>query len=452
MIGRSGVLLRRVVQVRDEEVAVLLWSCACSFLLLAGWYVLRPLREEMGIAGGVKNLPWMFTGTLLATFAASPLFSLLVTRYSRRRFIPFAYHFFAANLVLYFILFRWLEGEGRVGVARVFYVWTSVFNLFVVSVLWGYMADVFVSEQAKRLFGFIGAGGTVGAIAGASLTTVAVKSVGTEGMLLAAALLVELCVLVFMRLERLAPALPRSVASRPPMPGPPALERAAAGAADPPPVTQADRTGVWGGLTLVARSPYLLAIAFSMILFTISSTFAYLEQARIVQASSVSAEARTAIFARIDLMVNVLTLLMQALLTGRIIGAIGLGPTQSILPGISITGFAALAASPVLGVLMAFQVLRRAGDYAAAKPAREVLYTVVRREEKYKAKSFIDTFVYRSGDAIGAWGYKVITASGDPGRRVLFASVPLTALWIALCLLLGRQQKRMAGEGLPPRS
>ena len=419
MTRRLPALLGRLVSVRDDEAKALLWSSAFCFLVFAGWYILRPLREEMGIAGGVRNLPWLFTGTLLATLAASPLFSALVSRCSRRRFIPAAYHFFTVNLLLFFLLFRFLPEAGRAGAARAFYIWTSVFNLFVVSVFWGYMADVFRSEQGKRLFGFISAGGTLGGIAGSLLTASTVKVVGSAALLLGAATLVELSLLAFRRLEVLVTD-----------------QRAGASGG------RLDSTGIWGGLTLVLRSRYLLAICLYMLLFTTTATFAYLEQARIIQAASTSPEARTAIFARIDLLVNVLALLVQAFLTGRIISAIGLGPTQSILPVISLSGFAALLASPTLGVLAAFQVVRRASDYAAAKPAREVLYTVVPREEKYKAKSFIDTFVYRGGDAVGAWFYSVLTASGDPARRVLLASLPIATIWIALCLMLGRWQRR----------
>ena len=194
MNGRALSTLRRLVDVREGELAALAWSSGCGGLMLAAYYVLRPLREEMGVAGGVKNLPWMFTGTLLATLAASPLFSLLVSRTSRRRFIPIAYHFFALNLLLFFLLFHGLGPERRAFVARGFYIWTSVFNLFVVSIFWGYMADLFRSEQGKRLFGFISAGGTLGAVAGSLLTASTVHAVGAVQLLLVAAMVLEISV------------------------------------------------------------------------------------------------------------------------------------------------------------------------------------------------------------------------------------------------------------------
>lgn len=439
--------LRRLAFAREDETEALAWSSLLCFLVFAGWYVLRPLREEMGIAGGVRNLPWLFTGTLLATLAASPLFSAAVSRWSRRRFIPAAYHFFTLNLFLFFLLFRFLPEAGRPGAARAFYVWTSVFNLFVVSIFWGYMADSYRSEQGKRLFGFISAGGTLGGIAGSLLTTLAVHRVGTAALLLVAAALLQAGLLVFRRLDATVARLSASMRTAPPAPAEAAEAAAIAKTGDRGPRggEALDSAGIWGGLTLVLRSRYLLLISLYMLLFTTTSTFAYLEQARIIQAASPSPEVRTAIFARIDFLVNVVALLVQTFLTGRLIAAIGLGPTQSILPVVSLSGFAALLAFPTAGVLSAFQVARRSSDYAAAKPAREVLYTVVPPEEKYKAKTFIDTFVYRGGDAVGAWVYRVVTAAGDPGWRVLMASLPITALWIAVCLVLGRWQRRRAG-------
>jgi len=451
--GRIAAVLRRVVAVGDDEAAALLGSCAYSFCLLAGFYVLRPLREEMGVAGGVRNLPWMFTGTLLATLLLSPPFAALVSRFSRRRFIPYAYRFFTLNLLIFFVLFEALEGGARVGVARAFYIWTSVFNLFVVSVFWGYMADVFTSEQGKRLFGFIAAGGTLGAVAGSGLTASAVQAVGTVPLLLVAAALVEASVLAFSAVDRLpvaggaAGACPASADSPGRVAGP-------APAGDPARTDRdtggLNRTGIWGGLTLVLRSRYLLGIVLYMLLFTTTSTFAYFEQARLVAAHSTSPEARTAIFARIDLLVNVVALAVQAFLTGRLIRRLGVGATQTILPLVSLAGFVALAFQPVLGVLMAFQVVRRSADYAAAKPAREVLYTVLDREEKYKAKSFIDTFVYRGGDALAGWFHSLVTAGGDPATRVVLAALPLTALWVVVCLRLGRRQQEMAADRVTP--
>ncbi|HEV8120490.1 MAG TPA: MFS transporter [Candidatus Polarisedimenticolia bacterium] len=436
MIAR---LLRRVVDVEDGEVGPVLWACVYCFFVLASFYVMRPLREEMGIAGGIKNLPKLYLGTLAATILTVPLFSALVSRLSRRRFIPIAYRFFALNLVGFFLLFRWLPEDSRVIAARVFYVWLSVFNLFVVSVFWGYMADIFTSGQGKRLFGLVAAGGTLGGIAGATFTAMVVERVGLQGMFLIAALVVEAAVQSFQRLDRM-PLSPGSITS-------PSLDGVAANpaAAVAKQEERLDRTGWLGGFTAVVRSPYLLLYCLFMLLFTNTSTFAYLEQARFVKAASTSPEARTVIFAQIDEWVNILALLVQLFLTGRLVKWLGLGAALCILPLVSLGGFGALLLWPTLTTLMVFQVLRRGGDYAVSKPAREVLFTVIPREQKYKAKSFIDTFVYRGGDALNANVYDALTAGGgDPASRVALFSIPVTALWIAVSLGLSRRQQRLA--------
>ena len=431
-------LLRRAVDIEDGEVRPMLWACLYCFFVLASFYVLRPLREEMGIAGGIKNLPRMYLGTLAATIITVPLFSALVGRFSRRRFIPIAYRFFALNLVGFFLLFQWLPEDSRVWAARVFYVWLSVFNLFVVSVFWGYMADIFTSGQGKRLFGLVAAGGTLGGIAGAGFTSLVVQRVGTHAMFLIAALVVEAAVQAFGMLDRLPVLL--GEARNLSLDG--FVEKVAAVAAKKE--ERLDRTGWLGGFTLVARSPYLLFYCLFMLLFTNSSTFAYFEQARFVKAASADPASRTAIFANIDLYVNMLALAVQMFLTGRVVRWLGLGGALCILPFLSLGGFWALLAWPTLTTLIAFQVLRRGSDYAVSKPTREVLFTVLPREEKYKAKSFIDTFVYRGGDAVNANLYDVLTAAGDPARRVAWFSVPVTALWIGVSLLLSRRQQRLA--------
>jgi AAA family ATP:ADP antiporter len=432
-------LLRRVVDVKDGEVRPVIWACVYGFFVLACNYVLRPLREEMGVAGGVRNIPNLYWGTLAITIVLVPLFSALVSRFTRRRFIPIAYRFFALNLIGFFALFEWLPEDSRVWTARVFFVWVSAFNLFVVSVFWGYMADIFTSGQGKRLFGLIAAGGTLGGIAGAGFTSLVVQWVGTHAMFLITALVVEGAVQAFRMLDR----LPVSLGEAANLSLDAFAEKVAAVEASKK-EERLDRTGWLGGFTLVARSPYLLLYCLFMLLFTNTSTFAYQEQARFVKAASEDPAARTAIFANIDLYVNMLALFVQMFLTGRIVRWVGLFGALCLLPILSLGGFWALLAWPTLGTLMAFQVLRRGSDYAVSKPTREVLFTVLPREEKYKAKSFIDTFVYRGGDALNGQVYLLVTASGDAATRVAWFMVPVTTLWMAVSLVLSRRQQRLA--------
>ena len=425
--GHSAIgLLQRVVDVREGEVRALFLSCAYFFCVLSSYYIIRPLREEMGVAGGVRNIPWLFTGTMIAMFAAHPPFAALVARFPRRRFVAYANRFFIANLLVFFVLFRALRPEHYVWAGRVFFIWTAVFNLFVVSVFWSSMTDVFSSPQGKRLFGFIGCGGTLGGIVGSLLTASFAERVGPINLLLVSAVLLELSTQAVVRLGRLMGA---------------AADR-----------RSGDHDAVIGGSILAGMrnaigSPYLLGICVYMILFTIGSTTLYLQQAEIAGRSFTDSGARTAFFARIDLAVNVLTLATQIFLTGRIVRLLGVAVTLTLLPALSVIGFASLGVAPTILVFVVFQVLRRAGEFAVARPTREVLYTVIPREDKYKAKNFIDTFVYRLGDQIGAWSTAGLTALGVTAAGEALIAVPLSAIWLGVGLWLGRQQEaRARGE------
>ncbi|HEX2569555.1 MAG TPA: MFS transporter [Polyangia bacterium] len=421
--------LRSFIRVKDEEYAALLWGGAYYFCLLASYYVLRPLRETVGVAGGVKNLPYLFLGTLAGTLALNPLLSWLVSRFPRRRFVPWVYHFFAAHILIFYALMRGFELGKDPFLARVFFVWTSVFNLFVVSVFWGFMADLFRQEQGKRLFGFIGLGGTLGAMAGAAATE-HLSRLGPVHLLLLSAALLEVAVVCISRLVRLFRV--DAVA-----PGTPATKGAQGGTGK----------NVLDGVTRVLGSPYLLGICLFMLLYTLTSTFLYFEQARLV-ASLKGDAARTGMFARIDFYVNVVTMLCQVLITGRLLERLGVGPTLVALPVITLLGFVGLAVVPGLGLLLAFQVLRRGMDYGVTRPAREVLFTVLAREDKYQAKSFIDTFVYRGGDALAAAVYNLLAAGGM--SVLTLVTLPLCILWAVVSLLLGRRQAQLATHAAPP--
>jgi len=392
--------------IADERRAVA-WAAAYHFLLYAAYYTIKPLRDAMGLRGNVKTLPWLFAGTLAATALVTPLFAALVERLPRRRFVPLVYHFFAANLIAFYFV---LGGEASTTAARVFFVWTSVFNLFAVSVFWAFMADRFDAAGAARRFGQIAFGGTLGAMAGAALTAAVVERVGAANLMLVAALLLEAAVLCFYRVARGHIPAVRDVPHRP----------------------------AWTFAAALVRSPYLLAIAGYMLLYTVTSTFAYLEQARLAQAAVHGDAARTALFARMELYVNVASLVLQVTATALLLRRTGVTVTLAILPVVTLIGFAALAVHPSLGLIIAFQVARRTSDYFAARPARELCYVVVGREEKYAAKSFIDTFVYRGGDALGAGAFGLV------GAVAPVAALPLCAAWIGVALYLGRRQRAIA--------
>ncbi len=419
-----------MIDVRLEEVRALAWSWLYIFSVLSSYYIIRPIRDEMGVAGGVENLPWLFTGTLVGMVAANPPFAALVKKLPRERFISIAYRFFIANLLVFVLLLKVSTAAQSIWVGRLFFIWTSIFNLFVVSVFWALMVDVFNSEQGKRLFGFIAAGATLGGIVGSSLTATLASHVELTYLLLASAALLEVAVFSVRRLSRLSEALRVRPTAR--------AEEAPIGGT------------VFSGLTHAFKSPYLLNISFYILLFAITSTFVYFLQAAIVDHSFADRRARTAFFAQVDLTVNVLTLGTQLFLTGRLLRLLGVALTLIILPGLSVLGFITLAQVPTIAIIVMFQVLRRAGNFAVARPTREVLFTVIPREDKYKAKSFIDTVVYRAGDQIGAWSYGLLSFLGLDMTGIAIAAIPISVAWVLNSLWLGRKQEAMATAQVSP--
>ena len=406
------------MDVRPEEVRALLWSFAYFFCLLAAYYILRPLRDEMGVAGGVRNLQWLFTATFLTMLAAVPIYGALVARLPRRRFIPLVYHFFVANLAIFWLLL--VLDVDRQTVARVFFVWVSVFVLFAVSVFWSFMADLYRSDQAKRLYGFIAAGGSAGALAGPAITIGLVQAIGVVNLLVVAALLLELAVLCATRLE------PKEdkVEEKPAIGG-----------------------GALDGLLMVLRSPYIAGILLWVGLLSIAATFLYFEQAAIVARASDDPAVRTRLFASVDLAVGLATLVVQLFATGKLIQRFGVGPALALVPFVFVAGFAVLAAAPILAVVIAFQALQRTANFAISNPAREALFTVLARDEKYKAKNVIDIVAVRGADAVGGWLFTGLRALGTEARAVALGAIALAAAAIAISIALGRAQARRAIVG-----
>ena len=436
-MARLRALLARAVDLREGEGPALGWASAYFFLLLASYYVIRPLRDEFGVRGSESALSWLFVGTLLGTAALNPLFSELVTRLTRKVFVPVVYRVLLGTLVLFWALLSFAPEGWRLPVAQAFFIWASVFNLFAVSVFWGFLADLFGPEQGKRLFGFIAVGGTLGAVAGAALTASLAGPLGPTNLILLAAVLLEGAVFCVRGLVRHFHVDDST--------------RAVAPGAEPEGVPPG--SGALSGLATVSRSTYLLAISLFLLFFTVSSTFLYFEQARIVKATFTDSAARTAWFARIDLWVNLLSAFTQLFLAGRVVRLLGVGGTLVALPVLTLAGFAALAVSPTAGILALVMVTRRAGNFALFRPAREVLFTVLPREEKYAAKSFVDTFVYRFGDVVGAFADKGLRALGAVGATLAGLFLPVAILWALLSAWLGRRQGKLAaareGGGTP---
>jgi AAA family ATP:ADP antiporter len=405
----AALALGRLLGVEPDEGARVAWSCALFFFVFAGWYALRPVRDAMGIAGSAKDLPRLFLVTLGVTLAVSPALSALLSRIPRRRAPHVVYRFLTATLIAFFFALRGAGGSPSPLGARAFFVWASVLNLVEITLAWALMADVFSRAQGVRLFALIGAGGTLGAMFGSLATSIVVARFEAASALLLAAALLECAV-------RAADGV---VAS---------LREEDSGAKVAP-----ARGDALGWLRRALASPFFLAICAYLALFTLTSTVLYLEQGRIVKASLLDTAHRAELFAQMDLAVNTIAFVLQVFVVGRALRVLGVGPALAVLPLATFAFFAAIRAAPTLAVLVGCQVARRALDYALAKPAREVLFTIVKPEDKYKAKSFIDTFVYRSGDALGALGFE-----GVGGAAIVAGMAGVCLLWAAIGLALGR--------------
>lgn len=416
-------MLKRFVDVRDEEVAAVLWSFVYFFTLMCGYAILRPIRNEMGTAGSVKGLDWLFTATFLVMLAAVPAYSALVSRWPRRVVIPRIYRFFLVNLVGFFVLLK--LGVAKETVARVFYVWLSVYNLFVVSIFWSFMADVFASSQSKRLFGFIAAGGTVGMLVGPFLVGRLAEPLGPVNLILFSVVLLEVSAQCVRQLSRWAHDVQHQ---------PPAAEGPVGG-------------GMLAGLRLLVTSPFLMGLGLSVLLYAATSTFLYYQEVQLVGQLGKDAASRTAIFGDIDFYAQLATLGLQALVTGRVMSRLGLGAALAVAPVVTGLGFLGLAAVPLLGVLILFKAARGASHHALERPSREVLFTTVDREARYKSKSFIDTVVYRGSDTVSAWFQSGLTKLGLGATGLSLVAVPLAGLWLAVSLYLARHQRRMARDG-----
>lgn len=410
---------------REGEGGALALSALWGFLALGSWFVVRPARDVMGTVVGEDAVRWLYIGTLAGMAVVNPLFSWLVSRTRRVSFTLVVYGFFALNLLGFRAALAAGGVEGSAALAGAFFVWSSVFNLFIVSVFWGFMADTWRSEQAKRLYGVIGLGATLGAIAGSAGAAMFARWLGVENLLLAGA-----CGLA---LAGGCAAWLGSVVSRRAAPA----EREAA--------RRKIGGSAWDGLRSALGKPYFLGISAYILLLTVTQTFVYFQELRIVGgAFAGDPEGKARAFATIELCTQTLTALTQAFLTARLLRWLGVGGSLALAPMVTLVGMAALAAAPSVFVLAAFQALRKTSERAVARPAREALYTVVERSEKYKAKSFIDTFVYRGGDVVGAGADGLVKAVGGGAGALVALTAPIAGVWIALSLWLGRRHAARA--------
>ena len=405
----------RVTKQRSSEIAVAVWGAVTFGALLASYSVFRPVRDALVLDGDPDKIPWLFTATFLAMLIVSPLWSAAIARFGRRRLVPFAFHAFALCALGFGALVA-IDVE-PVWVGRVFYVWSSVFNMFVVSVFWSLLADLIGPEAARRVFGPIAAGGTIGAIAGPALTRALVEVIQVEGVLVISAGLLELAVVGVYQVRRAGEAIEREA-----VPGD--QPDAAAGG------------GAFDGLAQLVKSPYLAAIAGYVLCTAVAATFVYFEQVQLGRSELPDREARTAFFAGIDLWTNVVALVLQTLLAAQLLKRLGPGLVLVLLPLAQAAGITMLVLAPSLSVLVFVQVSSRALTHGLTRPSRELLFTVVDRDEKYRAKNVIDTIIYRFGDVASSWLYTGLLALGGTVSLV-FATVPIVGIWVALATVLG---------------
>lgn len=424
--------LGRILGLEKNEYVAVGWSFAYFFCVLSSYYMLRPMREAMGVESGVETIPLLFTSTFFVMLLASPAFGWIASRYARRRFLPCVYAFFAVNILLFFAVFTWasVNNEPIVWIGRIFFVWLSVFNLFVVSVFWSFMADIYSKEQGRRLFGVISAGGSVGALVGPFVTSQLAVPLGFQNLLPLSAALLLLSVLCIRRLRawvenEKATEVVETAATTRPLGG-----------------------SALAGISHVLGSRYLLAIAVLSIIASLLGTALYMFMNDLVARTITGVDERTRLFGYLDAGTSVLAMILQLLVVKHAVQKLGLGVTLTLLPIVSVIGFVILAVHPALLVVAILQAVRRAIGFGFSKPGTDMLYSVVTPEEKYKAKNFIDTAVYRGGDLLGTWTVKLVWGLGI--SSIALVLLPFALLWVLIALWLGREYRRRDGTPKKP--
>lgn len=421
---------QRLVSIKQEELAPLCWGWLYIFSLLCAYYILRPIRDTVSTLTGAHSLPWLFTAVLITMLLLQWPYNKLSQRLPRERFISYSYQACAVILCAFALGFSRHGGLHDLFLGRAFFIWVSVFNLFAVSVFWALIVDIFDSERGKRLFGLLAAAATLGAIGGSGLTSLVANHLSTPMLLLIAVGLIQVSVFSARRLSRCGRRLSHTTKEEQP----------------PPPASGVGLAPLLIGIRQTLASPYLLGICGYILFYSVTSTLLYFQQATIVQHAFTQPAQRTAFFANVDLAINVLTLICQLTASGKILARWGVALSLALLPLVSIVGFGWLGVAPSLSVLVGFTIVRRAINFALARPSREILFTVVPTSEKYHAKVFIDTLVYRMGDQVGAWSYQAVGLLGVAALPLTLLSITLAAGWAGLSLALGRAQRRKAQQ------
>lgn len=421
-------LIQKNLKCDRQESGYVLFSFTFFFCLMASYYILQPLRDEAGVLLG--DTPTLFLWTMAVMFLANPIFSMVMARIPRTRLVPVIYRFFILNQFLFILAFKAIgaaSGQAEVvGSARlipsIFFVWVSVFSLFAMSLFWSVMADRFTGSQGKKFFGFIGAGGTLGQLVGSTIAGTLVLHVGATNLIFVSMLLLELSV-------RARPSIDDVLRDQQ------SADSKAAGSS-----TQSPKP--WTGVLLVLKSPYLFGICAYLFLYTFTSSFIYFQKQMVVGDVFKTREARVAFFGWMNFISSGGTLLVQLFITGRVISTLGMVFSLALVPVFTCLGFVVLALHPGLILLSLFDAFRKMLNYAIAKPSREILFTVVSKEDKYIAKNFVDTFVYRAGDSMASFAFTGIKNLNLGGQAYSWTAVPFSCLWVVVATLLARAQRK----------
>jgi len=425
MISLPIIFVTRILGIERDELVAVAWSFVYFFCILSAYFMLRSVRDAMAIVSGVQNIPWLFTGTFVLMMLVTPVFGWVASRYPRRTFLPWVYYFFIANILIFFVVFTYAQNNNLslLWISRAFFVWLSVFNLFVVSVFWSFMADIYTKQQSRRLFGVISAGGSAGAIIGPLATSVLVVPIGFKNLFPISALLLLLgvyCVYRLRRWVRLREREDESINSV-------ETEEAIGGAA-------------WAGLKFVVDQRYFSAIAMALLCANFLGGAMYMYLAQMVSVMFEGTDRQTQVFASMDSWINGLSFIGQFLIVKHSVKKLGIGWTLSLLPILSIAGFALLAFNPTFAIIAGFQILRRSLGFGFSKPTSDMLYSVVSPEAKYKAKNFIETTVYRGWDVVSTWTIRSIGSIGLSGVALL--CVPVAVIWMIIVRWIGREYRR----------
>lgn len=420
--------LWKIARIEGEEVGAAFAGFAYIFCAFTAYMILRPVRETMGITSGVANLPALFWGTFAATLLTQPLFGWLTSRYRRTVFLPWVYGFLGLNLLGFYLWFYFQSDH--TWIARAFFIWLTVFALFVPSVFWSLMSDIFRPDQAKRLYGFLAAGTSLGGVLGPLIAATLAPVVGSINLLLISLgfLIASIFCIRYLTYWHARIVAAKSIG-----------ETAAASLSD---VNRPLGGSLWSGFVLVAKHPYLLSIGLFIMLASWVNTFLYLEQASLVSANIPDRDAQTQLFGWVDFGVQSMSLIVQLLLLSRLTTWFKFTTVIIAAPVLMVACYSGLALNPVLPVVIAAMIVRRVGEYALVRPCREMLFTSVDRESKYKAKNFIDTAIFRGGDAVSSSLHAGLVAMGFVTAGIAWFGAGIAAAWALIGYRLGKTHEK----------